>query len=98
MKTFVYTEERRPNRVRNNRVLRIYRIINNAPKFLGSLEYTTGSTPGSDSEVFQWLINNGYVPKKYYNLSRSESRGDWCGAGYYCPEVEAKGIKIIELY
>lgn len=94
MKTFIFTEERFPNKKRNNRLLRIYRIVHNRPKYLGWVEYSTGSTMGAESEAFHWLMDNGYIPKSYYNLSKS----DWSGAGYYCQAVEDKGCKIIELY
>lgn len=91
MKTFIFTEERFPNRMRNNRCLRIYRVVNNQPTYLGFTEYSTGSTMGAESEAFHWLMDNGYIPKSYYNLSKS----DWSGAGYYCQVVEDKGCKIV---
>lgn len=93
MKTFIFTEERFPNRMRNNRRLRIYRVVNNQPKYLGFTEYSTGSTMGAKSEAFHWLMYNGYIPKSYYHLSEN----DWRGAGYYCPYVEDKGYKIVEV-
>ena len=90
MKTFVYVETRYHNRKRNNREARIYRVVNNQPKYLGFTQWSTGSTMGSDSEVFHWLMDNGYIPKSYYALSENE----WRGKGYYCQEVEKKGYKI----
>lgn len=94
MKTFIFTEERFPNRMRNNRRLRIYRVVNNQPKYLGFTDYSTGSTMGAKSEAFHWLMDNGYIPKSYYHLSEN----DWQGSGYYCQAVEDKGCKIVEIY
>lgn len=34
--------------------------------------------------------NCGELPKSYYNLSRTS----WSGGGYYCKEVEKKGVRI----
>lgn len=93
MKTFAFVVEKRPNRTRGNRVARIYRIVRNMPKYLGFIEYSSGCSRGADSEVFGWLMDNGFITKSYRNLSKS----DWCGAGYYCQSVEDKGYKIIEL-
>lgn len=97
MKVFVYVETAYHNKKRNNRMLRIYQLVKNQPKYLGFIEYTTGSTQGSDSECFHWLIENGYIPKKYYNLSELWSSG-WMGKGYYCQAVEDKGYKIMQLF
>ena len=94
MKTFVFVVEKRPDRKKNNRLSRIYRIVRNTPKYLGYIEYTSGSSRGDESEVFGWLMDNGFIPKSYRNLSSS----GWCGAGYYCQSVEDKGYKIIQLY
>lgn len=94
MKIFAFVVEKRPNRTRNNRCARIYRIVKNQPKYLGWVEYSTGSTQGDESEAFHWLMDNGYIPKSYYNLSKS----DWSGAGYYCQAVEDKGYKIMQMY
>lgn len=97
MKVFAYVVEKRPNRTRNNRCARIYRIVKNLPKYIGYTEYSTGSTMGDDAEVFHKLIEMGLVPKSYYNLSETTS-GGWCGAGYYCQAVEDKGYKIVEMF
>lgn len=93
MKTFIFKEIRYHNRKRNNRECVIYKVKNNIPVFIGDLYYSTGSTPGAENEVFRFLIENKFIPKKYYNLSQNE----WRGAGYYCKEVEDKGIKIISI-
>lgn len=93
MKTFVYVETRYHNRKRNNREARIYRVVNNQPKYLGVTSWSSGATRGSDSEVFQWLMDNGYIPKSYCALSESA----WQGKGYYCQAVEEKGYKIIRI-
>lgn len=93
MKIFIFTKEFFPNKERNNRLLRIYQVVHNQPKYLGRVKYSTGSTMGATSEAFHWLIDAGYIPKSYYNLSQSM----WCRAGYYCQAVEDKGYKIVRV-
>ena len=92
MKTFIYKETAYRNRIRNNRELTIYRIKDNKPIYVGSVEFSTGSTRGAKHEAFNYLMDNGYIPKKYYNSSKS----DWCGAGYFYGDVE-KYYSIIEV-
>lgn len=92
MKTFIYKEIAHHNKKRNNRECTIYRIKDNAPQYIGTLEYTTGSTQGAKAEVFQYLIKSGHIPKKYYNSSKC----DFMGAGYFYGEV-TKYYNIIEI-
>ncbi len=92
MKNFIYKETRYPNRTRNNRELTIYKIKNNTPEYIGSLEYSTASTRGAQHETFNFLINNGYIPKKYYKSSECS----WMGAGYFFGEV-TKHYSIMEV-
>lgn len=92
MKTFIYKEIAHHNRTRNNRELTIYRIKNNTPEYIGSVEYSTASTRGAVHEAFNYLMNNGYIPKKYYSSSKSS----WMGAGYFFGEVR-KNYNIIEV-
>ena len=87
-KTFFYSIYSKNN---GKTTLNVYRIRHNVPERLGLVELSEARTRGYDSETFNFLINKGYLPKSYYHLSRC----DWQGSGYYCPEVEAKGIKII---
>lgn len=89
MKTYIYTTEKRHTR-ELNRYCRIYRVKNNVPQYIGEVEFSTGSYRGEDSEVFNKLIEIGQIPKSYYNLSKCE----WRGPGYYCKEVEKKGVRI----
>ena len=83
MKTFIYKEVKHHNRKRNNRELTIYKIENNIPNYIGAVEYSTASTRGATHEVFNFLMNNGYIPKKYYKSSEC----DWMGAGYFFGKV-----------
>ena len=92
MKRFIYTETKHQKRIRNNRELTIYQIKNNMPKYIGSLEYSTGSTRGAQHETFNFLMDNGYIPKKYYNSSKC----DFMGAGYFFGDV-TKLYNIIEI-
>jgi hypothetical protein len=93
MKTFVFTVERLI-RKRNNIKLRIYSVNKNLPKYLGSLEYTTGVSTSRD-EVFKWLIKFGFIPKKYNNLG---ARFYGMPEGFYPPNLADYGYNIIELF
>lgn len=83
MKTFIYKETKHHNRTKNNRECTIYKIKNNRPQYVGTVEYSTASTKGAEAEVFQYLMENGYIPKKYYTSSKC----DFMGAGYFFGEV-----------
>lgn len=83
MKTFIYKEVAHHNRTRNNREVTVYQIKKNKPIYIGFFSYSTGSTRGSQHEVFNYLMNNGYIPKKYYNSSVCS----WRGAGYFFGKV-----------
>lgn len=83
MMTFIYKETKHHNRTRNNREVTIYRIKNNLPVYVGTAEFSSGSTRGAQHEVFNYLMDNGYIPKKYYNSSCDP----WTGPGYFFGEV-----------
>ena len=91
MKTFFFYGQYQKGQL--NRVCTIYQVKRNTPVYVGKVQFSTASTPGDRSEVFQKLIELGYIPKKMYNLSKCS----WSGAGYYCKEVEERGYKIFEL-
>ncbi len=92
MKIFIYKEIKHHNRTRNNRELTIYKIKNNIPVYIGRVEYSTGSTRGAQHETFNFLMDNGYIPKKYYNSSKC----DFMGPGYFYGDV-TKNYNIIEI-
>ena len=95
MKIFVFTQERIKNyKMNGGSIMRcsIYKITKNIPEYVGFIDYSTASTCGAISEVFNKLMDLKYIPKKYYNSSKS----DWCSGGYYFGEVCEK-YKIIEL-
>ena len=92
METFIFKETKYPSRSRNNRELTIYRIKDNTPVYVGICEYSTGSTRGATHEVFNYLMDTGYIPTKYYTSSRSS----WSGDGYFYGEV-TKHYKILEV-
>lgn len=92
MKTFIYKETAHHKRTRNNRELTIYTIKNNKPVYIGTVEYSTGSTRGAKHEAFNYLMDNGYIPKKYYNSSVDP----WTGPGYFYGDV-TKFYNIMEV-
>lgn len=83
MKRFYYTEERHHNRKRNNRTGSIYTIKNGKLEYCCDYAYTTGSCRGGQSEVFQTLMENGFIPRKWENSSKTA----WSGAGYFMGEI-----------
>ena len=91
MKTFFFYGQYQKGRL--NRVCTIYQVKRNTPVYVGKVQFSTASTTGDSSEVFQKLMELGYIPKKAYKLSQRP----WSGAGYYCKEVEELGYKIFEL-
>ena len=90
MKTFIFYKQYVG---RGKTEITIHRIIKNKPVFVGRTSYNDNSTPGAISEALQYLINNRYLPLSYYYLSENS----WRGNGYYCKEVEQKGVKITEI-
>ena len=96
MKVFAFTVENidpKKDMCHNDRQARVYRIKNNIPKLLGFASYTFGRSKGHESEVMNALINWGELPKKLYNVSEC----DWRGPGFYCPEIEDMGYKIVRM-
>ena len=88
MKTYIWIKTKETSK--GNVTLNVYRMKNNLPHFITTAYYNNGTTQGADSEAFNALINCGELPKSYYNLSRTS----WRGGGYYCEEVEKKGVRI----
>jgi hypothetical protein len=72
--------------------LTIYKIKDNTPVYVGAVEYSTGSTRGAVHEAFNYLMEQGYIPKKYYKSSEC----GWMGAGYFFGEV-TKHYNIMEV-
>ena len=92
MKRFYFTEEQHPNRTRNNRTGEIYTIKNGALVWCCDYAYSTGSCRGAQSEVFRALMENGFIPRKWENSSKT----DWSGSGYFFgPVTEHYEIKQI---
>ena len=89
MKTFAFYKTGKGTKTE----ITVYRIMRNKPVFVGRTSFYNGSNCGAKSEAFQYLINKKELPESYRNLSKTS----WCGSGYYTPQVEKKGIKIIEL-
>lgn len=54
----------------------IYRLSKDGhPILLDRITYQTGSTPGAKQEVFNYLVDNKYIPQKY--------KGDMYDTGAY---------------
>lgn len=86
MKSFVFTQERiKHSKMYGCSTMRctIYKIVKNIPEYIGFVDYNTASTRGAISEVFNKLMDLKYIPKKYYNSSKT----DWSSGGYYFGEV-----------
>lgn len=66
-----------------NEKARIYGIKNGELVFCCQAEWCTSSCRGAQSEVYQALIENGFIPKKWYKSSVCE----WRGAGYFAGDV-----------
>ena len=93
MKTYIFTKEYSRARNYENVRCKIYRVKNNKPIYVGLARFGNISNSGAINEVFRALIELKEIPKNYYNLSQNH----WRSGGYYCDNVEKKGIKIIEL-
>ena len=64
MKTFIYStyESKYNRRTGSSKVtLNVFEVIKNVPKGLGYLEYSTGSTKGETSEVYDFLLKEKKV-------------------------------------
>lgn len=69
-----------------NAKARVFGLSKNGLKYLLTCEWCTSSSSGERSEVFRALIENKYIPKKWYKSSLTE----WSGAGYYYGPVTKK--------
>lgn len=83
MRRFYYVVNRKDGR-KYNRQIAIFKHTRNGVEFLcKTRKYSTASTPGEASEVLQCLAENGVIPKRWLDLSRTS----WRGAGYYAGPV-----------
>lgn len=64
----------------------LFRIHKGKLEKIGACNWCTASYRGEESEVFQALMNLGYIPKKYEKSSVCE----WRGAGYFDGVVREK--------
>ena len=94
MKNFVWFEAKATKRVYGwyNITLKIYSNIKNNLQYIGTIKYCTASTRWADSEVYNFLIDNKYIPKKAYKYSESPCSG----GGYYLYNNPYCKIQIIE--
>ena len=95
MKRFYYIiTETKINRVYGGakQKANIYTINTGKIVYCCSAEWSTSAFRGAKHEVFQSLMSNGFIPKKYEKSSVCE----WRGAGYFEGEV-CKKYEINEL-
>jgi len=94
MKNYVWFEAKATKRIYwgYNITLKIYRVIKNELKYIGETKYCTASTRWTESEVYNYLIDNKEIPKKAYKLSESPCSDPW----YYQHNNPYCKIKIIE--
>lgn len=75
MKTFIYSTKFKNSKYGSNVILRVYRIKNNLPIFLGEAFYNTGSYRGHEHEALDLIIQKKELPKncqkgKYVNYNK----------------------------
>lgn len=61
------------------RLIKIYSIKKNTLNYIGELVYTINSTRWDRSEVYNFLIDKNYIPKKAYDYSVN----NWSWPWYY---------------
>lgn len=85
MKRFYYTIVKSTRRYYGgcNETANIYTIKKGELVFCCSTKWCTASYCGEQSEVYQALIEKGFIPKKWYKSSQNK----WRGAGYFAGEV-----------
>lgn len=95
MKRFYYIiTETKPTKLYGGRYkyANIYTVKAGKIIYCCKAHWHTSSYRGEKSEVFQALMANGYIPKKY----ETSSKCDWRGAGYFAGIV-ADRYEINEL-
>lgn len=85
MKIFYYKKEKQTRRTYGgmNVTASIYTAKKGEIAKVGVCHWCTSAYMGEESEVFQALMELGYIPKKYEKSSVCE----WRGAGYFAGEV-----------
>lgn len=85
MKHFYYNIVKSNRRVYGglNETAKIYGIKKGRLIYLTSVKWCTASTCGEKSEVFQKLVSEGYIAKKWLKSSESS----WSSGGYFSGEV-----------
>ncbi len=74
--------------------LKVYSIKQNKLLFLWLVKYYTASTMWDNSEVYNFLINNKYIPKKAFDYSINWNSWGW----YYLQSNPYCKIQIISDY
>jgi hypothetical protein len=64
MKTFIFTVSEKNARYGVNYNMKVYRIKNNKPVFIGETSYNSGSYRGHEDEALNVIIKAKELPKK----------------------------------
>jgi len=66
MKTFIYTTKSKPRRMGGSNVTaKVFRIKNNTPECITTLNWCTASFKGEESAIMNHLAEEKDIPKKY---------------------------------
>lgn len=86
-KNFIYTVENNKGKCDTS----IYVIENNKPTYLGSINYNLGACRGHESEVFNFLLDDGQLSVQDTKLLNNQK-----GTLYY-ENVYLDGVKILNV-
>ena len=64
MKTFIFSATYKNALFNRIITLKIYRVKNNKPSYLGEIKFNSGLNKGNSCEAVFWLVDNKHLPKK----------------------------------
>lgn len=82
MKHYIFTSKESKSSYCVDITVKVYRIKNNKPEFIGSTKFNSGATKGNESEAFKVLVENKEISKKLFDSTR----------GYYNWHMKEQGI------
>lgn len=82
MKHYIFTAKESKASYCVNVTLRVYRIKNNKPVFIGNVGFNSGATKGAESEVFRLLQEQKEITLALYKSTN----------GYYNWKMKESGI------
>lgn len=83
MKRFYFTENTKKATYGTKVSGNIYQLTKGKLVYRCEYSYNTASCSGDTHEIFQALMTNNFIPKKWNTSSESETMG----RGYFCGEV-----------